>query len=218
MRASASGSGVFLAGSSVSDGKMQMAFTSVLATLEDERVEILCGLRRRDTEVLDWLIERYQHRLFRYLLHLTGRRDLAEELFQETWVRVLERGHLYSDRYPFIAWLLTIARRLAIDWFRRRQPESLDALMDPESDSKPLDLPAPTPSPFEALAARENSNRVAAALARVPILFREVLLLRFREELSLEEIAAVVDIPVATAKSRLYRGLRALATQFAGIS
>ncbi len=197
---------------------MQMALTSVLTTLEDERVEIVRGLRRRDGDVLDWLIERYQHRLFRYLLNLTGRRDLAEELFQETWVRVLERGHLYSDRYPFIAWLLTIARHLTIDWLRRRQPESLDALMDPESETKPLDLVAGTPSPFEALAAREKSGHLAAALDRVPVLFREVLLLRFREDLSLEEIAAVISAPVATAKSRLYRGLRALATQFAGNS
>jgi RNA polymerase sigma-70 factor (ECF subfamily) len=194
---------------------MQMALTSVLATLEDERVEIVRGLKRRDGEVLDWLIERYQHRLFRYLLHLTGRRDVAEELFQETWVRVLERGHLYNDRYPFIAWLLTIARHLMIDWLRRRQPESLDALMDAESDAKPLDLVAGTASPFEALAVREESNRITAALERVPALFREVLLLRFREELSLDEIAAIIGAPVATAKSRLYRGLRSLATQFA---
>jgi RNA polymerase sigma-70 factor, ECF subfamily len=197
---------------------MQMALTSVLATLEDERVEIVRGLKRRDGEVLDWLIERYQHRLFRYLLHLTLRRDLAEEIFQDTWVRVLERGHLYDGRFPFIAWLLTIARNLTIDWLRRRQPESLDALMDAEAESKPLDLPASTPSPFDALAASEDSVRIAAALERVPVLFREVLLLRFREELALEEIAGIIGIPVATAKSRLYRGLRALATQFAGIS
>jgi RNA polymerase sigma-70 factor, ECF subfamily len=197
---------------------MQMALTSVLATLEDERVEIVRGLRRRDGEVLDWLIERYQHRLFRYLLHLTLRRDLAEEIFQDTWVRVLERGHLYDGRFPFIAWLLTIARNLTIDWLRRRQPESLDALLDAEAEPKPLDLPACTPSPFDALAAREDSVRIAAALERVPVLFREVLLLRFREELALDEIAGIIGIPVATAKSRLYRGLRALATQFAGIS
>lgn len=194
---------------------MQMALTSVLATLDDERVEIVRGLRRRDGDVLDWLIERYQHRLFRYLVHLTGRRDLAEELFQETWVRVLERGHLYNDRYPFIAWLLTIARHLTINWLRRRQPESLDALMDPESDAKPLDLVADTPSAFDALAQREDSEHVSRALAQVPVVFREVLLLRFREDLSLDEIAAVIGAPVATAKSRLYRGLRSLATQFA---
>lgn len=197
---------------------MQMALTSVLATLEDERVEIVRGLRRRDGDVLDWLIERYQHRLFRYLLHLTPRRDVAEELFQETWVRVLERGRLYDGRFPFVAWLLTVARNLTIDWLRRRQPESLDALMDGESDGKPLDLVAPTPSAFDALALREDSERISGALGQVPAVFREVLLLRFREELSLEEIAAVIGAPVATAKSRLYRGLRALATHFAGVS
>jgi len=197
---------------------MLMALTSVLSTYEDERATIVRGLRRRGGETLDWLIERYQHRLFRYLVHLTSQRDLAEEIFQDTWVRVLERGHLYDGRVPFIAWLLTVARNLTVDWLRRRRPESLDALMAPESDVMPLDLPATAPSPFDALAAAEQSGHLAAALERVPVLFREVLLLRFREELSLDEIATVVGVPLATAKSRLYRGLRALTTQFAGVS
>ena len=61
-------------------------------TMADEKKEIARGLRRRDAELLDQLIEKYQHRLLTYLVYLTGRRELAEDFFQETWVRVLERS------------------------------------------------------------------------------------------------------------------------------
>jgi len=193
---------------------MPTALISVLAPIEDEPVTIARGLRGRDGDVLDWLIERYQHRLFRYLLCLTNRSDLAEDLFQETWVRVIERGHLYNGRSSFMTWLLTVARNLTIDRLRQRRPESLDALIDPGPDDRPLDIPTSEPSAFDVLALREESERVSSALSQVAAVFREVLVLRFREELSLEEIAAVIGAPPATAKSRLYRGLRALATHF----
>jgi RNA polymerase sigma-70 factor, ECF subfamily len=197
---------------------MQTALISVLAPIEDESVAIARGLRGRDGDVLDWLIERYQHRLFRYLLCLTSRSDLAEDLFQETWVRVIERGHLYNGRSPFVTWLLTVARNLTIDRLRQRRPESLDALIGAGPDDKPLDIPASEPSAFDLLALQEESDQVSAALSHVSAVFREVLVLRFREELSLEEIADVIGAPLATAKSRLYRGLRALAAQSARIS
>jgi len=60
--------------------------------MESETSAIARGLRRRDPDLLDRLIEQYQHRLLRYLVYLSGNRDLAEDLFQETWIRVLERG------------------------------------------------------------------------------------------------------------------------------
>ncbi|HEY9137179.1 MAG TPA: RNA polymerase sigma factor, partial [Terriglobus sp.] len=91
-----------------------------------ERRRIADGLRRQDADLLQELIERYQHRLMRYLCSLTGRTDLAEDLFQETWIRVLERGHLYDDRGDFDAWLFTIARNRALDMFRKRSTVSLD--------------------------------------------------------------------------------------------
>ena len=76
--------------------------------MAQESTEIARGLRRRDPDLLDRLIEQYQHRLLRYLLYLTGRRELAEDLFQETWIRVLERGHQFNDKYAFSTWLFAV--------------------------------------------------------------------------------------------------------------
>src|SRR5262252_9483225 len=98
-----------------------------LIGMESEASAIARGLRRRDPDLLDMLIEQYQHRLLRYLVHLTGNRALADDLFQETWLRVLEKGHQYDGRNKFATWLFSIAHNVAIDHLRKRQPASLDA-------------------------------------------------------------------------------------------
>src|SRR5947199_3312394 len=105
--------------------------------MEHENTEIARGLRRRDADLLDRLIEQYQHRLFRYLVYLAGDRQLAEDLFQETWIRVLERGHLYDGKHQFSTWLYTVARNLTLDYLRKKHPASLDSLMADEDHASP---------------------------------------------------------------------------------
>ena len=179
--------------------------------VEQEAGELVAGLRRRDPSLIDYLIEQYRYRLFRYLLMLTGQRHEAEDLFQETWIRVLEKGHQYKPRWKFETWLFTIARHLAIDYRRRRQPESLDALLEPADTGRFLEVAdTASSSAFEQAFQGEEAVRVAAALQHLPASYREVLTLRFHEDLELEEIARVVDSPLSTVKSRLYRGLAML--------
>jgi RNA polymerase sigma-70 factor, ECF subfamily len=179
-----------------------------------ENVEIARGLRRRDPELLDRLIERFQHRLLRYLVFLTGNRELAEDIFQETWIRVMERGKQYNGKAKFDTWLFAIARHLVIDWSRKKTTTSLEALQEQYGNEHAFDVPANGPSPFDAVTSRENRESVQAALTQLDSLHREVLLLRFHEELSLEEIASVTGAPLSTVKSRLYRGLAALKPSF----
>src|SRR5712692_4705638 len=119
-----------------SGSALTLQFSSLMA---DERKALAQGLRRRDPELLDRLIEQYQYRLFRYLVYITGSRERAEDFFQETWIRVLERGHQYDGKSKFEAWLFAIARHLVIDWQRSKRPHSLDTLTDPEREH-PLQL------------------------------------------------------------------------------
>jgi len=149
---------------------------SSVEEMQRENLAIAQGLKRNDPEQIDRLIELYQHRLLRYLLFLTGKREIAEDLFQETWMRVLLRGSQYNGKARFDTWLFTIARNLVIDLSRKRQMASLDEMSEAGEDERPF----------------------------------EVLVLRFHEELSLEEIAGVTRAPLSTVKSRLYRGLAAL--------
>ena len=179
--------------------------------MADDAKAIANRLRQRDPELLDSLIEQYQYRLFRYLLHLSGDRQLAEDFFQETWVRVLERGHQYDGKWKFEAWLFAIARNLVLDWHRRKRPQSLDALSGP--DDSPFDVEDEhSATPLQEVLFGEQRSGVNATLGKLPAAYREVLLLRFQEELQLEEIAAVLGTPLSTVKSRLYRGLEAMRT------
>jgi RNA polymerase sigma-70 factor, ECF subfamily len=181
-----------------------------VSAMADENTDIARGLRRRDPELLDRLIEKYQHRLLRYLVYLSGRRDLAEDFFQETWVHVLERGGQYDGRHEFSTWLFTIARHLVIDHLRSKRPTSLDSLAD-QDDLAPFDIPAAgQPSAFDATVQREQNEQISAGMQRIAAEYRETLLLRFQEGMSLEEIASVIGAPLGTVKSRIYRGLSAL--------
>jgi RNA polymerase sigma-70 factor (ECF subfamily) len=189
---------------------MGNSFCLLVNSMEAEAREIARGLRRHDPDLLDELIGRYQFRLPRYLWTLTGNRETAEDLFQETWIRVLEKGQLYDPRWRFEAWLFSIARNLAIDLLRRRQPESLEALLHPGEERAEHEwADGGSATPFEAVAAGEQSERIKGILRRLPPDAREVLVLRFQEDMNLDEIAEVVRAPLSTVKSRLYRGLEA---------
>lgn len=187
-----------------------------LNPMADENTEIARGLKRRDPDVLDQLIEKYQHRLLRYLLHLAGRRDLAEDFFQETWIRVLERGRQYNGRYAFSTWLFTIARNLWVDHLRRVQPSSLDTLTTDEN-GPPFEIASTgMPSAFDLTIQREQNDQISDGMQKLVPEYREALVLRFQEGMSLEEIASVTGAPLGTVKSRIYRGLTALEPHLKG--
>src|ERR1017187_5786407 len=185
------------------------------ATIADEQVRqeslaVSAGLKRQEAGLLDELIVRYQHRLMRYLLYLTGNREMAEDIFQEVWMRVLVRGAQFNGRARFDTWLFTIARNLVIDLRRKKTMSSLDEFFEGGSeDDRPMsfEVAGDGPSPFDRFANLEDRERIAGALIKLDTLYREVLVLRFHEELSLEEISKVTRSPLSTVKSRLYRGL-----------
>jgi RNA polymerase sigma-70 factor (ECF subfamily) len=188
----------------------QTLSAAMVEQTQAENLAIARGLKRNDPELMDQLIEQYQHRLLRYLLFLTGKREVAEDLFQETWMRVLLRGAQYNGKARFDTWLFTIARNLVIDLSRKRQMASLDEMSEAGDDERPFEVAIDGPSPLEQFATREDQAEVAAVLMKLEPNYREVLVLRFHEELSLEEIAAFTRAPLSTVKSRLYRGLAAL--------
>jgi RNA polymerase sigma-70 factor (ECF subfamily) len=182
-------------------------------TAETETAKIARGLRERDMELLADLVERFQRRLVRYLLYLTGRRDYAEDLAQETWIRVLQRGSQYNGRQRFDPWLFAIARNLAMDYLRKKQKAVQTASL-PDDQDEILLVSSSGPSPFEAAARSEDAIRLAGQLQILSPLYREALLLRFQEDMSLAEIAQVLGTPVTTVTSRIYRGLAELRSAF----
>jgi RNA polymerase sigma-70 factor (ECF subfamily) len=204
-------------------GKMQtrpaalpLAHASANAVaIHEQNAAIAAGLQRHDPGLLDELIETYQHRLLRYLMFLTGQRDKAEDLFQDVWIRVLERGRQYTGRARFDTWLFTIARNLVIDNARRKTCASLDEMRDVDEGERPYEVVSEGRSPLENAQSGQVQNSVTRALAKLDRAHREVLVLRFHEDLTLEEIAELTKAPLSTVKSRLYRGMAALKPRLA---
>jgi len=185
-----------------------------VSAMETDTERIARGLRRRDVALLHQLVEQYQYRLIRYLIYLTGRRDHVDDIVQETWLRVVERGSSYDGRSRFEPWLFSIARNLTIDQMRKRKAISLDT---PEEEDMEFPLPASgEPSPFEQAARTEDAQRMAKSLETLEPIYREAIVLRFQEDLTLQEIASIVKAPVTTVSSRIYRGLEMLRTQLEG--
>jgi len=189
---------------------MAAAIAASPAAVAEQNARIAAGLRRQDPGLIDQLIEMYQHRLLRYLIFLTGRREQAEDLFQDVWMRVLERGNQYTGRARFDTWLFTIARNMVIDQARRKSCSSLDELCDATEGARPFEVTSDGRSPLEEAQRGQVAINVSKALTKLDAAHREVLVLRFHEELTLEEIASLTRAPLSTVKSRLYRGMMAL--------
>jgi RNA polymerase sigma-70 factor (ECF subfamily) len=189
---------------------------TLAGTLNTDTQHIARGLRQRDVAFLGALVGQYQYRLVRYFTYLLGRRDSVDDLVQETWLRVLERGQSYNGQSRFEPWLFAVARNLAIDHMRKRQVFSLDSNDSLEQDPESLSPVSHTPSPFDEAARTEDAHRLAHSLQGLHPVYREALVLRFQEDLSLQEMAHVTGASVSTVSSRIYRGLAALRAQMQG--
>jgi RNA polymerase sigma factor (sigma-70 family) len=148
-----------------------------------------------DARAFETLYARHRGGLFRFVLRAVKDRGVAEELFQEVWVRVIEARERYAPRARFITWLYTIAHNLLVDHWRKKGL-SLVAL---DGD----DVPSESANPARQAEAREALARLVHALESLPAAQREAFLLHEEGGLSVAEIAAATGTGEEAAKSRL---------------
>jgi RNA polymerase sigma-70 factor (ECF subfamily) len=173
-----------------------------------ETVELLDAIRRGDAAAFERVAREQAPRLFRMALRLTGRREDAEDLVQETLLRALPKLRGFEGRaslrtYLFRAmgnlWknrLRSRKRSRLVAWFRRTRDGEDEAAADPADEA---------PSPAELLEAADRAEAVRRAVVRLEPTRRLALLMREVEEMSYEEIAAATGVPVGTVRSRLAR-------------
>jgi RNA polymerase sigma-70 factor (ECF subfamily) len=152
------------------------------------------------------LIERYERLVRSFLRKVTGRPDVADDLAQETFVRLLQHADRYDEQYPMRTWLLTIARRLSINFGRRMDQQ----VMSTEYEGRRAASDNPADMAAAADARQITRQRLDAALAQLSTAQREAMLLFHQQELSIEDVAQVMEIPVGTVKSHLHRARAAL--------
>jgi RNA polymerase sigma factor (sigma-70 family) len=160
---------------------------------EDEWLVVRCQLGER--RAFDELIQRWQEPIWKYVRRQVGDPDAAKEITQEAWIRVLRGIHQLRDGAKLRAWLFGIARRTLMDRLRQQYA-----------------APAATEADIAELPAEETSDDIEERLmamhhqlTMLPIVEREVLTLFYLRELSLEEVAEILAVPVGTVKSRLFR-------------
>jgi RNA polymerase sigma-70 factor, ECF subfamily len=179
----------------------------------DDR-ELVRALQDGRRSALAALMDRHGEGLMSYLVSILNHRTQAEDAFQDTWIRVLEKIRRFDLRQPFAPWLFRIARNRAYDLLRRQRRWAWPGWRRREGEAEqPVDLAAPGDFATE-FADRETVRRL---LARLEPAHREALWLRFYRELSYEEIATVCGVPLGTVKSRLRRALDRLAELYRGL-
>jgi RNA polymerase sigma-70 factor (ECF subfamily) len=172
--------------------------------VENEAVRLQSG----NEDAIIPLIQRYRQPLYRFLLHMVRQPNIAEDLFQQTWLQTIERIHRYDPNRSFKVWLFAVARNLAIDHLRIRQPLSLDNHLTDSSETVFIEqLHEPGPTALELLIDRERIDLVRKSMSELPAMLYEVLKLRFVEGMKLTEIAEFLVLPLNTVKTRLYRAL-----------
>ncbi len=171
--------------------------------------ELLRAYVAGDALAFDLLLSRYQQPLYSWFRRNVEAQTEVDDLFQETWVRVVKHASRYKDT-SFRAWIWRIARNLVIDRRRRRKPvSSLDALSvgvsdEQEGTSLGETIPSEELTPLEALMNQEVGVLIEKAIRMLPQIQREVFLLRTDAQLSFNEIAEVLQIPLNTALGRMH--------------
>ena len=179
-------------------------------TFMDRAAELALVERLRGAKpgAFDEIYAAYNLRLFNFLARLSRRPDVAEDLLEETWVRVIEHAGRLRPDTRLAPWLFTVARNLYFSYCRTRV---LDDGLTASIGLWPLAMPHP--SPYEATAANELERRVETALASLPRVYREVLLLVWVEGLTPAEAALVCGIRADALRQRLSRGRAMLAEE-----
>lgn len=180
------------------------------AAYPDEK--LMLAYARGDLRAFDTLYSRSRGMLYRYILRSVADRAVADELFQETWSRLIAARERYRVEAKFTTWLLQIAHNLVIDRFRRTRPHA--SAEETESVLRTLDAPE-SEQPERVLSEFEQRRRLQLALEDLPDEQRVAFLLRIEGGLGLDEIGEITGAGRETVKSRLRYALARIRARFA---
>jgi RNA polymerase sigma-70 factor (ECF subfamily) len=156
------------------------------------------------------LVRRYERPVFNLVVRIVRDAGLAEDLAQDTFLKAFTRLGTYDPSFKFSNWILKIAHNTAIDHVRRGQPPA--TVLDENDAAGGLDsLKSPAPGPQLLAERRELAHAFDEAIDELRPEYRELVVLRYHEDLGYEEIADILDLPVGTVKSYLHRARAELA-------
>ncbi|HLT23569.1 MAG TPA: sigma-70 family RNA polymerase sigma factor [Ignavibacteria bacterium] len=173
--------------------------------LTDE--ELIFEFQKEDVLAFNEIVFRYKDKLVNFLFRYTGSRDEAEDLAQDTFLKLYRSKHLYKEIAKFSTWFYTIAINIAKTNLRKKSRKSAISISDFDPDNeKDFDLPADVISPDDSANASIENYYIQKAINSLGDKFKEVIVLRDIQDLEYEEIAKITGLPLGTVKSRINRG------------
>ncbi|MFA7252652.1 MAG: sigma-70 family RNA polymerase sigma factor [Candidatus Paceibacterota bacterium] len=170
-------------------------------------------------DILPDLVTKHSKSVYRFVFGMVSDESVAEDLTQDIFVKVWKKLKSYNPKYSFNTWLFTIARNTTIDYLRKRKDLVFSDFDRPDDSNMILDtLTDETVLADEVFAHAQDLHKLRAVLGKMPALYKEILVLRYSDDLSLEEIATILKRPIETVKSQHRRGLLHLKELFTRIN
>jgi RNA polymerase sigma-70 factor (ECF subfamily) len=167
--------------------------------------QLIARFQKGDEQAYSELVNRYRDRLMNFVFQYLGDMELAEDIVQDTMLKLYQKKHYYKEIAKFSTWIYTIAKNLAYTELRRKKRRKVTLLSQMTSDGKNYDLPSNQPEIGQEIQNEFVHNLIQAAIQELPDHFRTIIILRDIEELSYEEISSILDVPLGTVKSRINR-------------
>lgn len=187
-----------------------MSFISKISP-EDEKI-LIGRCKKGDLTAFSELIDSYQNKVFSLAFRLIGNEDDAEDISQEIFVKFFRTVNLFKGESSLATWLYRITVNEVKNFWKSKtmrnslKTKSIDSLSDPEDENiAKVQFADPTPSPRDIASENELLSHLERLMKKISDEFREILILRFKENLSYEEIASILNINIGTVKSRLAR-------------
>ena len=153
------------------------------------------------------LMQRYKDSIFFMVLKMVNNKDDAMDLTVETFGKAFENIEKYKPDFAFSTWLFRIATNASIDFIRKKRLNvvSIDTGVDDEGDDRPLQIKSESLNPEESSIKKQQNEQLKLLVEKLPQRYKTLIVLRYYEELSYEEIAQELDIPLGTVKAQLFR-------------
>lgn len=167
---------------------------------------------QQDIRAFDQLLENYNQALYNYLLRILRSKEDAEDALQEVWIKVVRQGKHYKEKGRFSSWLFCIAHNHCLDLFRKRsyRIDSNERVETNEGYSLLSSIPSKDPSPYDAMVEKEINACLEKAVDQLPVLIKEVYLLRTVHGIPFKEIVEIQQAPLGTVLSRMHQAIQRL--------
>ena len=191
------------------------------ADVSDQQVVVFAQQGREDA--YRELISRYERPVFSLVFRMVRDRETAEDLAQETFIKVLNNIDRYRPEFKFSSWLFKIANNITIDHLRRRQLDTIsmegapDAVTAESARATSIAIASSAPSALEQLESRELGGAIEKAIAKLRPEYRACIILRHVEDYSYDEIAEIVKLPLGTVKTYIHRARQELRESLEGV-